>query len=84
VVPGTSYLFVHISYPNAADLINARKNGCSPGGDIGIHGLRKGWEWIGRLHRLKNWTKGCLAVTNSEIKEIYFAVNLGTPIEILP
>lgn len=35
-------------------------------------------------HRWKDWTAGCIAVTNDEIEEIYNAVKDGTPINILP
>jgi len=30
-----------------------------------------------------NWTNGCIAVTNSEMDEIWLAVDAGTPIEIV-
>ena len=35
-------------------------------------------------HRWKDWTAGCIAVTNDEIEEIYAAVKDGTPITIKP
>lgn len=75
---------LHISYPNPADREHARKLGVSPGGDIMIHGLPNGRAWVGRLHRLRDWTKGCIAVTDPEIEEMYRAVPDGTPIEIVP
>ena len=49
-----------------------------------IHGLKNGLGWIERLHRLWDWTNGCIAVTNSEIEEIYQSTPQGTPIEIRP
>jgi murein L,D-transpeptidase YafK len=49
-----------------------------------IHGLGKGYGWIGSAHRLHDWTDGCIAVTNAEIDEIWELVPNGTPIEILP
>jgi len=55
-----------------------------PGGDIMIHGIRNGLGWIGSLHRLIHWTGGCIAVTNTEIEEIWKMVPLGTPIRIIP
>jgi hypothetical protein len=36
------------------------------------------------LHRFKDWTDGCIAVTNAEMDEIWKAVPNGTPIEIRP
>ncbi|PWU19488.1 MAG: hypothetical protein C5B50_06495 [Verrucomicrobia bacterium] len=73
-----------VSYPSTADCQAASKRGVKPGGDIMIHGLRNGLGLIGRLHRLHDWTAGCIAVTNPEIEEIYRAVPDGTPVEIRP
>jgi murein L,D-transpeptidase YafK len=75
---------LHISYPNATDETNAAAQGVHPGGLIMIHGTRNGRRMIGRLHRLVDWTDGCIAVTNREIEEIWRAVPDGTPIEIRP
>ena len=78
------HLALHISYPNAADIARAQAEGLAPGGDIMIHGIRNGLGWIGRLHRRFDWTAGCVAVTNSEIEEIWRAVPDHTPVEIVP
>jgi murein L,D-transpeptidase YafK len=76
------YLALHISYPGAADLAAARARGVSAGSDIEIHGLRKGLGWLGSLHRAMDWTHGCIAVTNSEMDEIWRVVPDGVPIVI--
>ena len=78
------HLALHVSYPNAEDVRRARAGGYAPGGDVMIHGMRKGFGWIGGLHRAVNWTHGCIAVTDSEVDEIGRAVRDGTPIEIRP
>ncbi len=75
---------LHISYPNAEDRLKAKTLGRSPGSDIMIHGLPKGFDDLGEWHRTFDWTKGCIAVTNSEIDEIWNLVPDGTPIEIRP
>jgi hypothetical protein len=75
---------LRVSYPDAGDVARARELGVDPGGDIMIHGIRNRFGWIGRLHRLADWTQGCIAVTNAEVREIWRAVPDGTPIEILP
>jgi murein L,D-transpeptidase YafK len=75
---------LHISYPNAADRDHARKLGVSPGGDIFIHGLPNGYGFIGAAHRARDWTDGCVAVTDQEIEEIWKLVDNGTPVEIRP
>lgn len=75
---------LHISYPNVADVARARKLGKNPGGDIFIHGLPNGQGWIGKAHTMRDWTLGCIAVTDEEIEEIWRVVPDGTPIEIRP
>jgi murein L,D-transpeptidase YafK len=78
------YKSIHISYPSARDRAAARRNGVSPGGDVFVHGLPNGYGWVGAGHRAKDWTDGCIAVTNQEIDEIWLAVADGTPLEIRP
>ncbi len=78
------YKNLGISYPNAADRREAKSLGKPVGGDIKIHGLPNKMPIIGRWHRIMDWTAGCMAVTNDEMEELYKAVPLGTPIEILP
>jgi murein L,D-transpeptidase YafK len=78
------YKSIHISYPDAKDIAEARKMGVSPGGDVYVHGLPNGYRWVGASHRLKDWTDGCVAVTDEEIDEIWKVVPDGTPIEIRP
>jgi|SRR5579862_2255094 len=78
------YKSIHISYPSASDRVAARKRGVLPGGDVFIHGLPNGYAWIGTSHRLKDWTDGCIAVTDAEMDEIWATVSDGTPIEIRP
>lgn len=78
------YLALQVSYPNAHDQKNAKKKGISAGGEIMIHGLGKTFAWLGKLHVNNDWTLGCVAVTNEEIKEIYDATAIGTKIEIRP
>lgn len=78
------HLALHISYPNEQDKKRAKELGVSPGGDIMIHGIRNGLGWIGSFHTWFDWTKGCIAVTNSEIEEIDKLVPNGTVVEIRP
>lgn len=78
------YKNLGISYPNKHDIAHAKAIGKAPGGQIKIHGLKNGWGWIGKIHLLKDWTAGCIALTNEEVEELYRAVPIGTPIEIKP
>lgn len=73
-----------ISYPNAEDIKNSLLIGKATGGDIKIHGLMNNWWFIGKLHRQFDWTNGCIAVSNSEIDELYKNIPIGTKIIINP
>lgn len=72
------YLSIGISYPNEADRAEAAALGQSPGGDIFIHGTPN------PLRRGDDWTAGCIAISNREMREVYSMVRLGTPIDIYP
>ncbi len=78
------YKAIHISYPNENDSRGAKNNGRSAGGQIMIHGLPKGYDDVGRVHRMFDWTDGCIAVSNDEMDEIWGLVADGTPIDIQP
>ena len=77
--PKSAYhLSLRISYPNAADRAHAKAERRSPGGDIFIHGGPKG-----RVST-RDWTWGCVALTDKEIEIVYSMVKPGTPVFILP
>jgi murein L,D-transpeptidase YafK len=78
------HLALHISYPGPEDISRAAARGVSPGCDIMIHGLPNGQGWLGTLHRQKDWTAGCIALTDEEIEELWRITPDGTPIEIRP
>jgi murein L,D-transpeptidase YafK len=83
--PGSAfYLSIHVSYPNADDRAHARELGVDPGGDIMIHGQKNGKEWLSRFSRFVNWTDGCIALSNSDMDEVWDAIDAGIPIEIEP
>ena len=46
--------------------------------------IANGYGWIGAGHRVRDWTLGCIAVTDDEIEEIWRLVPNGTPVEIRP
>lgn len=75
---------IHISYPDAKDIARAEVAGVDPGGLIMIHGQPNGLGWLGWVTQRFNWTDGCIAVTNSEMDEIWKLVKVGTRIEIKP
>ena len=75
---------LHISYPNKQDIRRAEEMGYSPGGSIMLHGLKNDDKEIAYYHGYFDWTKGCIAVTNAEIEEIWQLVPNGITIEIRP
>ena len=75
---------MHISYPRPDQVMAAKVKGIDPGGAIMIHGIRRGLGWLGAWQRCKDWTFGCVALTNPEVDEVYDAVDDGTPVEIRP
>jgi murein L,D-transpeptidase YafK len=75
---------LHISYPDAAHVQRANSLGVAAGGDIMIHGLPPAYASLGAGHREYDWTNGCIAVTDSEIEEIWNAVPNGAVIQIKP
>lgn len=78
------HLSLHISYPNERDKKRAKILGAPPGGNIMIHGLKKDFSWVGDFQADIDWTKGCIAVTDEEIEEIYKLAPVGTVVEIRP
>lgn len=83
--PASKYhLSLKVSYPNEQDVAEARTRGVATGGDIMIHGLPHGFEKVGAEHRQRDWTNGCIAVTNAEIEEIWSAIPDGAAIYIKP
>lgn len=91
------YLSLGLSYPNAEDAARGLRDGlisrtqhdaitraikrkATPpqntalGGDIYIHGGGAG----------SDWTWGCVALENADIKELFDAVPVGTPVTIKP
>ncbi|WP_151830308.1 L,D-transpeptidase family protein [Acinetobacter junii] len=82
------YKSLHISYPNPNDLTYAKQRQKSAGGDVMIHGtvptpataLPASSTYMPR----KDWTLGCIAVTNADMDEIWQLVKNGTQIIIHP
>ena len=74
------YLSLGISYPNARDRAFAAAHGKSPGGDIFIHGQPN----VLSRKRGPDWTAGCIALTDKEMRKLYAMVNDGTVIDIFP
>ena len=74
----TYHLSLRINYPNDQDRAYAKSIGKPPGGDIFIHGgpRQKVYQ--------RDWTAGCIAVSDKQIEVIYSMIKPGTPVHILP
>jgi murein L,D-transpeptidase YafK len=77
--PDSEYhLSIGISYPNDTDRDYAASINAETGGDIFIHGAPN------RKVPVRDWTAGCIAVTDKEVEDVYAMVRDGTPIFIYP
>lgn len=77
------FLSIQVSYPNARDMKHAKANGRDPGGSIMIHGLPNTLKREPAYYT-RDWTDGCIAVSNSDMIEIWLLTSNNTPIDILP
>jgi murein L,D-transpeptidase YafK len=77
------FLSIQVSYPNERDVQRAKANGVDPGGSIMIHGLPNVLK-RDPAYYTRDWTDGCIAVSNSDMIEIWLLTNNNTPIDILP
>lgn len=77
-------LAMHISYPNANDLKHAYSLNKPAGGMIMLHGTPTDEDYPEWYFRTLNWTDGCIALTNDDMREVWKLVPDNTLIEILP
>ncbi|MCP1499908.1 murein L,D-transpeptidase YafK [Pseudomonas migulae] len=77
-------LAMHISYPNVTDSARARREGVEPGGMIMIHGTPDTYDYPENLFHTLDWTDGCIAMRNMDMREVWGLVPDGTMIEIRP
>src|SRR3954470_14558291 len=78
------FLSMQVSYPNEADLKHAKRNHWDTGGSIMIHGLPNQLKHDPSYYESRDWTDGCIAVSNSDMLEIWLLVPDNVPIDILP
>ncbi|HEX9706794.1 MAG TPA: L,D-transpeptidase family protein [Steroidobacteraceae bacterium] len=78
------FLAVQVSYPEAADIALARRNGWAPGGSIMVHGLPNYLKYPRERYLNTDWTDGCIALSNENMLDFWLLTGQGTPIEIRP
>jgi murein L,D-transpeptidase YafK len=82
------HVFMLVDYPNADDrarFVRMKAAGELPpdariGGDVGIHGGNPN-EWA-LVDGARDWTLGCIAVTDAEIERVAAMVANGTVVDI--
>jgi murein L,D-transpeptidase YafK len=80
--------FIWFDYPNAESYEKhnlAKKNKVIPsnatiGGEVGIHGVPGGADYV--IDMRQNWTWGCISLKNNDINEIYKFAFIGMIVEI--
>ncbi len=77
-------LAMHISYPNARDSERARAQGVKPGSMIMLHGTPVDEEYPEWFFHTLDWTEGCIALKNDDMRDLWSRVPDGTLIEIRP
>jgi murein L,D-transpeptidase YafK len=78
------FLSIQVSYPNDTDLKRARRMRWDAGGSIMIHGQPNAPHMAPSYYETRDWTDGCIAVSNSDMLEIWLMTADNAPIEILP
>jgi L,D-peptidoglycan transpeptidase YkuD (ErfK/YbiS/YcfS/YnhG family) len=86
--PSRWHTYLAIDYPNAEDKARHAAavergeipEGRGPGSAIAIHGHRK--DQPPRMHKLVDWTLGCVSLDNDEIDEVAGVVTVGTKVVI--
>jgi murein L,D-transpeptidase YafK len=78
------FLSILISYPDDREVRRARSLGIDPGGQIMIHGMPNELKYSPDYYRWTDWTDGCIAVSNSNMVDIWLMTDKNTPIEIVP
>ncbi len=75
---------IHISYPNARDRERAARDGVDPGGGIMLHALHGKLPWSKAAPDRRVWTEGCIGLAPADMRELWYAVADGAPIDIRP
>lgn len=78
------FLALKVSYPNTSDKALAHELGVDPGGQIMIHGLPNNSRYDEATYIGWDWTNGCIAVSNSDMIDLWRLTSVSMPIEIRP
>lgn len=81
--------FIWINYPtrdswrkhNAAIRQGKISDNAKIGGEVGIHGVPEGMDYL--IDKKYDWTEGCISLKTKDINELYFYITELTPIIII-
>ena len=76
------FLSIKISYPNREDAAVAHESGFAPGGLIMIHGQPNEPKRPLQHYATRDWTDGCIALSNADMVDVWLRTTTGIPIEI--
>jgi murein L,D-transpeptidase YafK len=75
---------LHISYPSAADLKRSAAQHQRVGGDIFIHGEPNQPTKPVSYYKTRDWTNGCIALSDEDLQDVWNLTAGQTRVEILP
>jgi murein L,D-transpeptidase YafK len=78
------YKALHVSYPGPPDLKRSSALHMPAGGSIFIHGEPNRPTKPTDYYKTKDWTNGCIALSNEDLQEVWELTAGRTPVEIVP
>ena len=75
---------LHISYPSREDLKRSTAQHLHPGGDIFIHGEPNQPSKPAAYYRTRDWTNGCIALSDEDLQEVWDLTEGQTSVVIVP
>lgn len=75
---------LHISYPSPADLKRSSELHLRAGGDIFIHGEPNRRTKPISYYQTRDWTNGCIALSDEDLQDVWDLTADHTPVEIVP
>jgi murein L,D-transpeptidase YafK len=75
---------LHISYPSSEDLKRSAALHLPAGGDIFIHGEPNRPTKPDSYYKTRDWTNGCVALSDEDLQEIWDLTGGPTPVDIVP
>jgi murein L,D-transpeptidase YafK len=75
---------LHISYPSAADLRRSSALHQPAGGNIFIHGEPNLLTRPVSYYKTRDWTNGCIALSDEDLQDVWDLTGVPTRVEIVP